>query len=120
MIEIMAASKGNLLAVKATEKLTTEDYEKVFIPKLEELLRQNNKIKALICFGDNFHGWELGAAWDDTRFGMKHHNDFEKIALVGAPGWVNWGTKIGAHFISGQVEIFAADQLNAALNWISE
>ena len=40
MIEILPESKGNILAFKATEKLTTKDYEEVFIPKLNELIRE--------------------------------------------------------------------------------
>ena len=38
MIEILDKSKENVLLVKATGKLTVDDYENVFIPKLNELI----------------------------------------------------------------------------------
>ncbi len=34
MIEIMSETEGNILVVKATEKLTFRDYEEVFIPNI--------------------------------------------------------------------------------------
>ncbi len=39
MIEIMSETEGNLLVVKATEKLTAKDYEEVFIPKINQLIQ---------------------------------------------------------------------------------
>ncbi len=39
MIEIMSETEGNLLVVKATEKLTARDYEEVFIPKINQLIQ---------------------------------------------------------------------------------
>ena len=58
--------------------------------------------------------------WDDASFGMKHKDQFEKIAVVGAPKWVEWGTKLGGHFMSGTVKTFPADQLQAARDWINQ
>ena len=26
---------------------------------------------------EDFHGWDLHAAWDDLKFGLKHYSDFE-------------------------------------------
>ncbi len=35
MIEIMPETEGNILVVKATEKLTARDFEDVFIPEID-------------------------------------------------------------------------------------
>jgi len=118
MIEILPESSENLLAVKATEKLTAKDYEEIFIPKLNELIRQYGKIRVLFCLADSFKGWEFGAMWDDAKFGIKHRNDFEKIAVAGGPNWVQWATKIAAHFIKCDVKTFKTEELQEALNWI--
>lgn len=117
MIEIMPESTGATLAVKATGKLTDADYKQVWIPQLEELIGKFGKIKALVYFTKDFSGWELHAAWDDAVFGMKHRNDFEKLAVVGAGPWIEWGTKLGAHLMSGEVKTFSEEQLPEALNW---
>ena len=119
MIEILAESRNNLLAVKATDKLTAEDYEKIFIPKLHELIGKYGKIRVLFYLPDSFKGWELGAMWDDAKFGMRHRNDFEKIALAGGPNWVKWATEIAAHILKCDVKTFKTEELQESLSWIS-
>ena len=43
MIEILPETQGNTLVVKATAKLTSKDYEEVFIPKLKELIQESRE-----------------------------------------------------------------------------
>ncbi|MCP4177870.1 MAG: STAS/SEC14 domain-containing protein [bacterium] len=118
MIEFLSESKGNLLVAKATEKLTVKDYEESFIPALNKLLEEYKKIRIVFYLAEGFRGWELGAAWDDAKFGFKHRNDMEKIAVVGGPKWVEWSTKIGAHLIKCEVKTYNVDDLNTAVEWI--
>jgi hypothetical protein len=113
----MPESSGAKLAVMAKGKLTDADYKQVWIPKLEELINKFGKIRAVVFFTKDFEGWELHAAWDDASFGLKHRNDFEKIAVVGAGRWVEWGTKLGSHLMSGEVKTFSEAQLPEALAW---
>ena len=118
MIEVMTESSGNILGFKASGTLTDRDYKDLLIPKLEAALSTNKKVRILFDMGEDFHGWELAAAWDDATFGMKHRNDFEKCAIVGGPKWVEWATKLGALILSGEVKSFAANELDSAWNWV--
>lgn len=68
--------------------------------------------------GEEFHGWEPLAMWDDAKFGMQHRTDFEKCAVVGGPKWVEWATRIAAVIVSGECKVFAAVQLAEAQCWI--
>lgn len=120
MFEILSESTGNILAVKATEKLTVEDYENIFIPELNKLIKKYGKIRVLIYLDNNFDGWELEALWDDAKYGINHREDFEKIAVVGGPAWVRWTTKISSPFMGGEIKTFAGKNLQIAYNWISE
>ncbi|MEW5912567.1 MAG: STAS/SEC14 domain-containing protein [Thermodesulfobacteriota bacterium] len=119
MLEVLPQSTERALAVKASGKLSDDDYQKVLIPRLEEMIqRQGPASFMLVCAGD-FQGWEAKAAWDDAAFGFKHRKDFAKMAVVGAPEWVNWGAKVGALFISGQLKTFPAGQEQAAWQWVT-
>ena len=120
MIEIMSETEEKILAVKATEKLTFEDYDEVFKPKLNQVIQEYGKIRVLMYFAENFAGWETEAAWDDVKYGIKHRNDFEKIAVVGGSKWVEWVTRISAYFIDGQVKTYEASDFQAAISWVKE
>jgi hypothetical protein len=106
------------LTLKATGKLTHEDYETI-TPMLDSALAEvkQPKIKALID-GSELEGWELRAAWDDFKLGLKHGRQFEKIAIVGNKNWQKMSAKLGSWFVSGDIEYFDND--DAAIMWLNE
>lgn len=120
MIEIMPETEGNVLIVKATEKLTSRDYEELFIPKINQLIEEYGKVSVVVFLAENFSGWEIGAAWDDAVFGIQHRNDFEKMAVVGGPKWVQWATKISFNFMEGQVAVYDIPDFVSAVAWVKE
>ena len=117
MIEFLPESKGKLLVAKATQKLTVKDYEESFIPALDKLIEKYKKIRIVFYLAEDFRGWELGAAWDDAKVGIKHRHDMERIAVVGGPKWVEWSSRIAAHLIKCEVKTYKADELNEAVKW---
>ncbi|WP_269525866.1 STAS/SEC14 domain-containing protein [Coraliomargarita parva] len=104
------------LTLKATGKLTHRDYE-VITPVIDSALQGVSapRINALID-GTELEGWELRAAWDDFRLGLKHGKQFEKIAIFGNKNWQQLAAKVGSWFISGEVKYFE-DELSA-LDWL--
>ena len=75
------------------------------------------KVKVLID-GTELEGWELRAAWDDFKLGLKHNNEFEKIAIYGNKNWQEITAKIGSWFISGEVQYF--ENIDDALSWLNQ
>ena len=104
------------LSLKAIGTLTHEDY-KVITPMIDAALEsvKNPKVSVFID-GSELVGWELRAAWDDFRLGLKHGAEFEKIAIYGNRKWQEYASKIAAWFVSGEVEFF--DTADAALTWL--
>ncbi|GBE44196.1 MAG TPA: STAS/SEC14 domain-containing protein [Rhizobiales bacterium] len=121
MFKILPESKGALLAIQASGELTVEDYEKILVPKLRALFAEHSKLRILIEFADDFSCWASpGAAWDDMKIGLRHGGDFEKIALVGAPDWVEWGMKFYGLFVRGEIRAFPAGAREQALGWLAQ
>ena len=106
------------LSLKATGKLTHEDYEKIN-PMIDSALEgvKDPNIKVFID-GSEFEGWELRAAWDDFKLGLKHGNNFDKIAIFGNKKWQEYTAKVGSWFISGEVKYF--EDADEALTWLQE
>ncbi|TLP38406.1 STAS/SEC14 domain-containing protein [Arcobacter arenosus] len=104
------------LFLKAIGKLSHEDYEKIN-PMIDNALLgiKEAKIKALID-ATQLEGWELRAAWDDFKLGLKHGSEFEKIAIYGNEKWQEYISKIASWFISGEVKFFENE--DEAIKWL--
>ncbi|CAA6807689.1 MAG: Unknown protein [uncultured Thiotrichaceae bacterium] len=119
MLQFLPVSDGNTIAIRASGKLTHEDYQ-VFLPQLETHMRTFEQVSILLEL-DNFSGWELDAAKDDFNFGMSHWAGFERIAIVGDKAWEYWMTLMAKPFISqGEVQYFNRENLQDAWDWLRE
>ncbi len=106
-----------VLALKAVGKLTHGDYE-VITPMIDFALGYVKAPKVKVLFDmTELEGWEARAAWDDFRLGLKHGNQFDKIAIYGNKGWQGIAAKIGSWFISGEVKYFEKE--DEALTWLN-
>lgn len=117
MITLAAEEGSKVLVVKASGKLTTEDYEK-FGPKVEALIREHGKIRILVELAD-FHGWSAGALWEDIKFDIKHFRDIERLALVGDKKWEKGMATFCKPFTTAEVRYFDSRQLEDAQRWIA-
>ncbi len=106
------------LGIKIVGELTHEDYE-MMVPMIENAMQglKQPHIKALVDMSE-LDGWTMHAVWDDFRFGLKHGNEFEKIAVVSHKNWMGLVSKVGTWFVSGEVKSF--EEITPALQWLSE
>ena len=106
------------LSLKAVGKLTHEDYETI-TPMIDAALGEvkEPKVKVLVD-GTEMEGWELRAAWDDFKLGLKYGSEFDKIAIYGNKNWQEIAAKIGAWFTSGEVKYF--EIYDDALAWLNK
>ncbi len=118
MFQIMPESEGKISGLRATGKLTDRDYQEVLIPSLEALIKQHGKIRLLCFMDEEFTGLEPGAFWDDAKFFFPHKDDFEKMAIVGGPKWIELLMKLFGPLMKGELKIFLIDQLPEAWEWI--
>ncbi|AZQ83810.1 STAS/SEC14 domain-containing protein [Colwellia sp. Arc7-635] len=106
------------LSLKAVGNLTHADYE-LITPMLESALSQVKYPEVDVLFdGTALDGWELRAAWDDFKLGLKHNNEFRKIAIYGNKNWLKMSAKVGTWFISGEIKYF--ENVTDAINWLRE
>jgi hypothetical protein len=118
MIEKLQQSSGQILAFKISGKLHDEDYRQ-FVPVVEEAIQAHGKVRLLAEFAD-FHGWDLHAVWDDTKFATKHCGDVEKVAIIGDKQWERWMATICKPFTRAKVQYFDVSQTSEAWKWIQE
>jgi hypothetical protein len=117
MIEQLPESSGKVLGFKLSGKLHDEDY-KSFVPVIDASAAEG-KIRLLAWFHD-FHGWDMHALWDDTKFATKHCTTFDRIALVGDKAWEKWMAAICKPFTMAKIRYFDVTEIDAAWNWLRE
>ena len=116
MIEVLPESEGNVLILKASGTLTDRDYKEVLIPRLESIIREHGKARLLLEMGEEFHRRQAEALWD--HFGLAHRNDFDKLGVVGGPGWLKWGLKLAKLIMRGEIRSFSPTGREEARHWI--
>lgn len=106
------------LNMKIVGKLTHEDYLTI-TPMLEKMLLSvtDPKVKVFVD-ASKLEGWELEAAWDDLKLGLKYGNDFEKIAIKGKSKWQKYLSLIASWFMQGEIEYF--EDKKSAIAWLEE
>ncbi len=104
------------MQLKVSGKLTHEDYE-LITPMLDEAVNGLDQphINAFIDITE-LEGWELRAAWDDLKLGIKHGREFDRIAVVGNKPWEKYATKVANWFTGGEIEYF--EHATEALQWL--
>jgi hypothetical protein len=117
-IQLNEENGGKLLAVCVSGKLAKADYEH-FVPEFERLIRQQGKLSVLFDMTD-FHGWDAGALWEDTKFAVKHFADIEKLAMVGEKRWQQGMAMFCKPFTKATIRYFDHADANAARTWLSE
>jgi len=97
-------------------KLTHADYEAI-TPMIDSALEGVTEpaIKMLVDV-TRLEGWELRAAWDDFKIGLKHGKQFERVAMVGNKQWQEWAAKVASWFTSADVQYFEDE--TAAVEWL--
>ncbi len=114
-----------LLGFTAKGNVTSEDYETVLIPAVEEKLKKHEKVRLLYHLGDEFEKFEAGAMWDDAKVGLGHITNWEKIAIVTDVNWIEqagkiFGFAIETMSVSGDVKVFHNSELEEAIKWIGD
>jgi hypothetical protein len=117
-IEFHEQAAGRILIVNVSGKLSKSDYEQ-FVPETERLIKQYGKIRVLFEMHD-FHGWDLAALWEDTKFAMHHFADIERLGVVGETAWEHGMATFCKPFTGATVRYFDRSQTGDAANWIAE
>lgn len=117
-VAIETKEESNVVLVKASDKLTKEDYEH-FVPAIEAQIARGGKVRILFDMVD-FHGWDTAALWEDTKFDVKHFNDIERLALVGDKSWEKWMARFCRPFTTAKIRYFDRADATTAREWLDE
>ncbi len=117
-VSVTSYQGSNIVEIRVSGKLLKADYD-IFIPELEDLIRQHGKVRILFDMHD-FHGWSLAAAWEDIKFDWHHFKDIERIAAIGEKAWERGMFAMCKPFTKAEIRCFDRTEEGLAREWIAE
>jgi hypothetical protein len=112
--------RDDILEFQATGTITGADYDDVMIPAIEQALEARNKIRVLYEMGPDLEGFDLEAAWDDARLGMRHWSAFERIAIVTDVQWIRTAVRAMGFAMPCPIQVFDLAERDDARRWLEE
>jgi hypothetical protein len=109
---------GKVLEAQVSGKLTHDDYQHL-VPAFERLVQQHGNVRLLFEMVD-FHGWDVGALWDDLKFDLKHFADIERLAMVGDKKWEQGMSTFCRRFTAATIRYFDRATIQDARAWLDE
>lgn len=115
-IAIKRNKKSVFIEVAMIGKLKHEDYQ-LFVPMIDKALKNAKGLEVdMLVDMRGFKGWEFLAAWDDFKFGVKHRNAFDKVAIIGNKKWEDASVGMMSHLMKGKIKFFK--ERKKALSWL--
>jgi len=116
MLTINNYESNNVIETFSEGKLEQKDYDEL-IPLLEKKIYKFGKIRWYFEV-KNFDGWTIKAMWSDFKFDVKHHDDLEKVAIIGNKRWHEWMAEVMRPFTSADIKYFENEKRSEAKEWI--
>ena len=110
---------NGVIGVRASDKLSQEDYEQVMKPLLEDVHRQGRRTNFLYHFSPDFDGFTVGAAWQDFRLGIQHIRLFGRCAIVSESDWIRKSGEFLGSMLPCPVNVFHEEGYRRAIDWLS-
>jgi SpoIIAA-like len=118
MIEQIENLPPGIDGVRASGKISRDDYEKVVTPLLEAARRDGRRLRFLYEIGPEFDRFTPGAAWEDAKVGLRHLRLFEGVAVVTDLGWIRETTRLASVMMPCPVKVFGNSERAAAIEWL--
>ncbi|WP_372571094.1 SpoIIAA family protein [Ruegeria jejuensis] len=120
MISVETQMDGALLEVELSGEITAQDYDTVLISAVEKALERHDRIRLMMSFGQEFQGYDLSAAWADSKLGLSHWSGFDRIAVVTDTRWLRSSIRLAAPIMPCPVQVFDLIDAETARRWLRE
>jgi hypothetical protein len=118
MLEKLRDLPPGIDGLKATGKITKEDYERIFEPLVDGARREDRRLRLLYEFGPEFKGFTPGAAWEDAKLGLRSIRLLDGCAIVSDLGWIREATRLIGFLVPCPVQVFGNRERDNAVAWL--
>jgi hypothetical protein len=123
MIEPLPDMPAGTIGLVATGDVTREEYAAVLAPALRAAVESGTGVRLLFQVGPGFDEFEPGAIVEDLKagwsLGVRHHDAWERFALVTDDEWIARGAQMFAWAMPGEVRVYALEDVADARAWVA-
>jgi hypothetical protein len=121
MIERIDDVPAGVIGVRASGKLTKDDYRDGLEPALKEAT-DSGEARVLFVLPD-FDGLEPGAWIEDVKTGLKveieNRSAWKKLAVVTGVDWIAKAMRLFAWAMPGELAVYDMEKLDEAKSWVA-
>ncbi len=121
MVERIDDMPTGVIGLRASGKLTKDDYRNVLEPALKEAT-DSGEARVLFVLPD-FDGLEAGAWIEDVKTGVRteitNRSAWKKLAFVSGVDWVSKSTRMFTWAMPGELAVYGMDELEEAKSWVA-
>lgn len=118
MLNYKIMEKEAILFIAPHSSITVEDFNSIS-KDVDTFLKKNKSLEGLIIYIKEFKGWEnISSLVNHLRFVKDHHKLIKKVAFVTNNKIVTFFPSIAKHFVNAQIQNFAYEDKNKAIEWI--
>jgi hypothetical protein len=118
MIERIEGLPAGIDGVRCNGKLTREDYDAVVVPLLDEVQREQRRLRCLVEV-DGFDGITPDAAFEDIKLGLRAMGSFDGCAVVSDLPWVGQALRLPGFLMPYPLRIFPVARRDEAVTWLT-
>ena len=120
MIHYLENLPGNVVGFKAVGEVTEEDFTNTVMPKVEALIEKTDRLNYMLVLETSIKNFTMGAWMKDALMGIKHITKWNRAAIVTDVEAIRKFTDIFSIFIPGEFRGFEHNELQEAIDWVSE
>ena len=121
MIERIEDVPAGVIGIRASGKLTKDDYQSVLEPALKEAM-DSGDARVLFVLPD-YDGLEPKAFFEDVKTGLavelQNRSAWKRLAFVSGVEWISKAMRLFAWAMPGELKVFEMDEMDKATEWVA-
>jgi hypothetical protein len=120
MLEEIKGLPPHVVGIRATENITKEHYEQVFIPAIRRVAKEYKEINLLFLLETDLEDFSGGAYVKDIITGFEQFGKWNRVAIVTDQKWVEKATDMFSVIAPGEYMGFEIAEIEKAKQWVEE
>jgi hypothetical protein len=121
MIERLQDMPPGTVGFRVAGEIEREDYSDLLVPELHKALAAG-RLRTLYLI-ERLDEIDPSALWADAKLGfdlgVRHHDSWERSAIVTDQDWLARATRLFAWMIPGEARVFPVAELEQAKAWVA-